>query len=177
MCKFLNIICSTQQHLKDVAVHPLSLNILSHNFHKVYNFVVALSTWHIIALNNQHSINNWLSYRCILKSIDACSVTHVFFISAMSHNIFTCWTQISNLCISAVPASIKTGFLLKMISMLTERAQYQGKAGFSIKFSKWHFSKYWQVQTRRVFAQTVIYMKFSKTVADRQCWIELGSRV
>ena len=26
---------------------------------------------------------------------------------------------------------------------------------FLIEFLKWHFSKYWQVQTRPVFAQTV----------------------
>ena len=28
---------------------------------------------------------------------------------------------------------------------------------FLIEFLKWYFSKYWQVQTRRVFAQTVTY--------------------
>ena len=43
--------------------------------------------------------------------------------------------------------------------MLTGRVQYQGKADFLIEFSKWYFSKYWQVQTRWVFAQTVtIYL-------------------
>ena len=30
---------------------------------------------------------------------------------------------------------------------------------FSIEFLKWYFSKYWQVQTRRVFAQTVTYWR------------------
>ena len=29
---------------------------------------------------------------------------------------------------------------------------------FLIEFSKWYFSKYWQVPTRRVFAQTVTYV-------------------
>ena len=42
--------------------------------------------------------------------------------------------------------------------MLSEWLQYQGKAGFLIEFLKWYFSKYWQVRTRRVFAQTVTYM-------------------
>ena len=41
---------------------------------------------------------------------------------------------------------------------------------FLIKFLKWYFSKYWQVQTRRVFAQTVthiciyIYIHWSNVV-------------
>ena len=41
--------------------------------------------------------------------------------------------------------------------MLSELVQYQVKAGmgFSIEFSKWYFSKYWQVRTKWVFAQTV----------------------
>ena len=34
---------------------------------------------------------------------------------------------------------------------------YQGKAGFLIDFLKWYFSKYWQVQTTWVFAQTVTH--------------------
>ena len=42
--------------------------------------------------------------------------------------------------------------------MFSECLQYQGKAGFLIKFLKWYFLKYWQVQTRRVFAQTVTYL-------------------
>ena len=41
--------------------------------------------------------------------------------------------------------------------MLSELLHYQGKAGFLIKFLKWFFLKYWQVQTRWVFAQTVTY--------------------
>ena len=41
--------------------------------------------------------------------------------------------------------------------MLSECLHYQGKAGFLIEFLKWYFSKYWQVQTRPVFAQTVTY--------------------
>ena len=41
--------------------------------------------------------------------------------------------------------------------MLSELVQYQVKAGmgFSTEFSKWYFSKYWQVRTKWVFAQTV----------------------
>ena len=32
---------------------------------------------------------------------------------------------------------------------------------FLIEFLKWYFSKYWQVRTRRVFAQTVTIVKAS----------------
>ena len=43
--------------------------------------------------------------------------------------------------------------------MLSEQVQYQDKAGFfKLNFEKWYFSKYWQVQTRQVFAQTITYM-------------------
>ena len=28
---------------------------------------------------------------------------------------------------------------------------------FQIEFLKWHFSRYWQVQTRQVFTQTVTF--------------------
>ena len=41
--------------------------------------------------------------------------------------------------------------------MLSECLHYQGKAGFLIEFLKWYFSKYWQVRTRQVFAETVTY--------------------
>ena len=41
------------------------------------------------------------------------------------------------------------------IIMLSEQVQYKGKVDFLIKVSKWYFSKYWQVQTRQVFTQTV----------------------
>ena len=41
--------------------------------------------------------------------------------------------------------------------MLSECLQYQGKASFLIEFLKLYFSKYWEVRTRRVFAQTVTY--------------------
>ena len=41
--------------------------------------------------------------------------------------------------------------------MLSECLHYQGKVGFLIEFLKWYFSKYWQVQTRQIFAQTVTY--------------------
>ena len=37
--------------------------------------------------------------------------------------------------------------------MLSERVQYQTKAGFN--FKKWYFLKYWQVRTSQIFAQTV----------------------
>ena len=37
----------------------------------------------------------------------------------------------------------------------TEWVQYKGKAGFLIEFSKQYFSEYWQMWSRRVFAQTV----------------------
>ena len=37
--------------------------------------------------------------------------------------------------------------------MLGKSVHYQGKDGF--EFLKWYCSKYWEVQTRQVFAQTV----------------------
>ena len=45
--------------------------------------------------------------------------------------------------------------------MLSEWLHYQGKAGFLIEFLKRYFSKYWQVQTTWVFAQTVTNNKSS----------------
>ena len=42
---------------------------------------------------------------------------------------------------------------------------------FLIEFLKWYFSKYWQVQTRRVFAQTVTYTSKITFVV----WIYCGS--
>ena len=54
--------------------------------------------------------------------------------------------------------------------MLSECLHYQGKAGFLIKFLKWYFLKYWQVQTRRVFAQTVTIIN---TFCLRQSYISI----
>ena len=54
--------------------------------------------------------------------------------------------------------------------MLSESLQYQGKAGFLIEFLKWYFSEYWQVRTRRVFAQTVTYsMALQRTCKFVEC--------
>ena len=43
--------------------------------------------------------------------------------------------------------------------MLSEWLHYQGKAGFLFEFLKWHFLKYRQVWTRRIFAQIVTYIR------------------
>ena len=42
--------------------------------------------------------------------------------------------------------------------MFSECLHYKGKAGFLTEFLKWYFSKYWQVQTRPVFAHTVTFI-------------------
>ena len=48
--------------------------------------------------------------------------------------------------------------------MHSECLHYQGKAWlFLIEFLKWYFSKYWQVRTRPVFAQTVTYTNYTPT--------------
>ena len=44
--------------------------------------------------------------------------------------------------------------------MLSEQVQYLGKANFFNESSKQYFLKYWQVQTRQVFAQTVTYTDY-----------------
>ena len=44
------------------------------------------------------------------------------------------------------------------IIMLSERDQYQGKAGFfQIEFSEQYFLKYWQIQTKQFFAHILTY--------------------
>ena len=45
---------------------------------------------------------------------------------------------------------------------------------FLIEFLKWYFSKYWQVRTRWVFAQTVTYVLFVHNVIILQtiAWLQ-----
>ena len=52
--------------------------------------------------------------------------------------------------------------------MLSEWLHYQGKTGFLIEFFKWYFSKYWQVQTRQVFTQTITYRYITYRLLDQQ---------
>ena len=46
--------------------------------------------------------------------------------------------------------------------MFSELIHYQGKDTFLIEFLQWHFSKYWKVQSRQVFAQIVTYFDTHK---------------